>query len=52
MLNITSKSTKADIIDAAVELTDSQAERIETLEQQLQAVSIILACSIAIQLLF
>ena len=52
MLNITSKSTKADIIDAATELTDTQAERIETLEQQLQVVSIILACSIALQLLF
>lgn len=31
---ITEKSTKADIIDSAVELVDSQSERITELEQQ------------------
>ena len=31
-MNVTERSAKADIIDAAVELTDSQAERIADLE--------------------
>ncbi len=35
-MNITAKSSKADIIDAAVELTDTQAERISVLEQELK----------------
>ena len=33
-MNITERSSKADIIDAALELTDSQAERIAQLEQR------------------
>lgn len=33
-MNITEHSTKAAIIDAACELTDTQAERIAQLEQQ------------------
>lgn len=33
-MNITERSSKAAIIDAACELTDSQAERIAQLEQQ------------------
>lgn len=34
MANVTARSSKADIIDAALELTDTQAERIARLEQQ------------------
>ena len=33
-MNITERSSKADIIDAALELTGSQAERIAQLEQR------------------
>lgn len=33
-MNITERSSKADIIDAAVELTSTQAERIDALQQQ------------------
>ena len=33
-MNITAKSSKADIIDAAVELTETQAERIAELEER------------------
>lgn len=33
-MNITARSSKAEIIDAALELTDSQAERIAQLEQR------------------
>ena len=34
MNDITPKSSKEDIITAAIELTDSQAERIQELEEQ------------------
>ena len=40
-MNITGRSSKADIIDAAVELTEMQAEQISYLKQQ-QAVLLIL----------
>jgi len=33
-MNITERSSKADIIDAAVELTSTQAEQIDALQQQ------------------
>ena len=33
-MNITERSSKADIIDAAVELTSTQAEQISALQQQ------------------
>ena len=36
-MNVTERSAKADIIDAAVELTDTQAERIADLEQDRRA---------------
>ena len=41
MLQITERSAKADIIDAAVELTDSQAEQIANLKEDRKA----LACA-------
>lgn len=34
MVNITARSNKADIVDAALEFTDWQAERIAVLEQR------------------
>ena len=40
-MNITERSSKADIIDAAVELTSTQAEKISELQQQ-QAILLIL----------
>jgi hypothetical protein len=40
-MNITERSSKADIIDAAVELTEMQAEQISDLKQQ-QAIQLIL----------
>nr|BDD45412.1 hypothetical protein 24 [bacterium] len=33
-MNIDQRSTKSDIVDAACEIVDSQAEKIETLQQQ------------------
>lgn len=33
-MNITEKSTKADIIDTACELIDSQSERLDAMQQQ------------------
>lgn len=41
MLQITERSAKADIIDAAVELTDTQAEQIANLKEDRKA----LACA-------
>ena len=40
-MNINERSSKADIIDAAVELTSTQAEKISELQQQ-QAILLIL----------
>lgn len=34
MVTITERSTKAEIVDAAIEFTDWQADRIARLEQQ------------------
>ena len=42
-MNITASSSKDELITAAVELTDSQAERINLLEQQQQALWVIVA---------
>jgi hypothetical protein len=41
-MNITERSSKADIIDAAVELTSSQEEQIATLKQQQELLLILL----------
>jgi len=49
-MNITSRSSKADIIDAAMELTDSQAERIAQLEER-QAVLLALLAIASVLLL-
>lgn len=43
MATITERSTKAEIIDAAMELTDSQADRIAALEQRQQVLLALLA---------
>lgn len=51
-MNITENSTKAAIIDAACELTDSQAERIAQLEQQQAALFGLLAVASVLVLLF
>lgn len=42
-MNITERSSKADIIDAAIELTDSQSELITNLRQQQRSLIIALA---------
>lgn len=51
-MNITERSSKADIIDAACELTDSQAERIAQLEQQQTVLFGLLAVVSVLSLLF
>lgn len=38
-MNIDTKSTKADIIDAAIELTDSQAETINRQQEQIKVLT-------------
>lgn len=43
MVNITARSTKAEILDAAMECTDWQAARIHRLEQQQQVLFAALA---------
>lgn len=43
MATITERSSKAEIIDAALELTDSQADRIAALEQRQQILLALLA---------
>lgn len=40
-MNITERSPKAEIITAALEITDSQADRISELEQQQTALWVI-----------
>lgn len=49
-MNVTARSSKADIIDAAVELTSTQADRIEQLEQR-QSILIALLAIASILLL-
>jgi type IV secretory pathway component VirB8 len=51
MVNITARSTKAEIVDAAQEFTDWQAERIHRLEQQQQILFAALAALTAWALL-
>lgn len=46
-MNINERSSKADIIDAAVELTSTQAERIDALQQQ-QTILLILLGAVTI----
>jgi hypothetical protein len=46
-MNITERSSKADIIDAAVELTSTQAEQIDALQQQ-QTILLILLGTVTI----
>ena len=41
-MNITERSSKADIIDAAIEITSCQEERITELEQQQTVLMILL----------
>ena len=48
---ITESSTKADVITAALELTDSQAEEIKRLRQQQQALWAVVAVLTALVLL-
>ena len=43
MVSITEGSSKADVITAALELTDSQAEQINRLRQQQQALWAVVA---------
>ena len=50
-MNITERSSKADIIDAAVELTSTQAEKISELQQQQTILLIILGVLAICQLL-
>ena len=51
-MNITERSSKDDIITAALELTDDQAKRIETLTGQANALMILLGLTALWALLF
>lgn len=50
-MNINERSSKADIIDAAVELTSTQAEKISELQQQQTILLILLGVLTLCQLL-
>jgi hypothetical protein len=50
-MNINERSSKADIIDAAVELTSTQAEKISELQQQQTILLILLGVLVICQLL-
>lgn len=50
-MNINERSSKADIIDAAVELTSTQAEKISELQQQQTILLILLGVLTICQLL-
>lgn len=50
-MNINERSSKADIIDAAVELTSTQAEKISELQQQQSILLILLGVLTICQLL-
>ena len=50
-MNINERSSKADIIDAAVELTSTQAEKISELQQQQTILLIMLGVLVICQLL-
>mgnify|MGYP003336706428 FL=1 len=49
-MNITERSSKADIIDAALELTESQADQISELKQRQILLLILLGFSALLQL--
>jgi hypothetical protein len=51
-MNITATSTKAEIIDGAVELIDSQAEELSQLRQQNQVLLTIVTILAAALLIF
>jgi hypothetical protein len=51
-MNITERSSKDDIIDASVEVIDSQAATIETLQSQMFVLFWALGLSLAWQILF
>jgi len=50
-MNINERSSKADIIDAAVELTSTQAEKIDELQQRQNILLILLSALVILQLL-
>lgn len=50
-MNINERSSKADIIDAAVELTSMQAEKIDELQQRQNILLILLSALVLLQLL-
>lgn len=50
-MNITERSSKTDIIDAACELTDIQAEQIAQLEQRQAVLWALLVCLSSLLLL-
>ena len=52
MTQITEQSTKADIIDAAIEFTDSQAELINELQQRQTFLIKVVAVLLLITVLF
>tara|TARA_A100001201_G_scaffold54562_2_gene53165 strand:- start:1623 stop:1781 length:159 start_codon:yes stop_codon:yes gene_type:complete len=52
MLQITERSAKADIIDAAVELTDTQAEQIANLKQDRRALTCVSLLLLTATILF
>lgn len=52
MQTINAKSPKDEILSAAAEMAASDASRISTLQQQVQALALILAGSLAWGLLF
>lgn len=52
MPNITERSSKAEIVSAALELTDSQAAAIDQLQAQAKILWLALGLSLAWQLLF
>jgi hypothetical protein len=47
-MNINERASKAEIISAAVELTDSQAQRIDELTEQRQLILLVLLGVLAI----
>ena len=51
MRTITERASKAEILSAAAELTDSQADRIATLEQRQTILLVLLAILAALQIL-
>lgn len=52
IMQITEKSTKSEIIDSAVELIDTQAEELKTLQSQQKALVTLLVVTTAWSLIF